>query len=215
MLTIVRVSFQVCMHYLHAVFSTSGIDSILEQYLLTVLGSVEGMAAVQAQAIVHVKVVEPPRFFADDSALGFSPIDMGFVLDAIFQFLDLAKDNGALPMDIDLKIFDRVLKEDEKMHYAAWKQPKCDQKDYSLDGRHVVNTHPLVMAALFTLEDADMQSTEIDTKNLLQALAEGFIDGMKTTSMSDSLSSCEGKYSASVISLAASNPAEASFGAFK
>ena len=76
------------MQYLHEVINTSGIDNILEQYLFTVLGSVEGMAAVRARAILHVKVVEPLRFFANDSDLGFSPIDMGPVLDALFKFLD-------------------------------------------------------------------------------------------------------------------------------
>ncbi len=62
------------MHYLQTVINTAAIDNILEQYLFTVLGSVEGMAAVRARAILHIKVIEPLRFFANDSELGLSPV---------------------------------------------------------------------------------------------------------------------------------------------
>ena len=44
-------------------------------------------------------------------------------------------------------------------------------KGYSVDGEQKVNTHYLAMGALFEPADADMKSTDNDTKNLLQVIA--------------------------------------------
>ena len=84
------------------------------------LGSVEGIAALRARAIFHVKVVSPLRFFANSDALGFSPADMGTVLDEAYDFLMRAKDDGSLLMKLDLDIFEGALDDEDDTHaYVA------------------------------------------------------------------------------------------------
>ncbi len=199
------------MHYLKVVIDTQNIDNILEQYLFTVLSSIEGMSAVRARAILHVKVLEPLRFFANDSDLGLTPVT-----------------------------------DEQRPHYDEWKLSRLNRKGYSVNGKQKVNTHYLVMGALFEPSDADMQSTSEETKNLLQVrrpypfsdslspvcnlpntqvLAEGFIDGMMASPMREHLSAADGEYTAEKVSprtrldfahaLSTSDPAEAFFGVFK
>jgi hypothetical protein len=128
------------------------------------------MAAVRARAILSTKVIDPLRFFANDSGLGLSPADMGPILDRVFDFLVKVKDNGSLLMDMSLDIFVGVLDEEQQTHYDAWKLQRLNQKGYSVNGKLKVNTHYLVMGALFEPADADMKSTDNDTINLLQVI---------------------------------------------
>ena len=118
-----------------------------------------------------VKVVDPLRFFANDSGLGLSPADMGPILDTVYDFLLKVKDNGSLLMDMSLDVFKDVLDDEQQVHYDAWKLQRLNMKGYSVDGKQKVNTHYLAMGALFEPADADMKSTDNDTKNLLQVIA--------------------------------------------
>ena len=63
-------------------------DNTLDLNLFITLGSLECVAALQARAIFFLKVIAPLRFFANSSALGFSPVDMGRPLAALLDFLN-------------------------------------------------------------------------------------------------------------------------------
>ena len=96
---------------------------------------------------------------------------MGPILDTVYDFLLKVKDNGSLLMDMSLDVFKDVLDDEQQVHYDAWKLQRLNMKGYSVDGKQKVNTHYLVMGALFEPADADMKSTDNDTKNLLQVIA--------------------------------------------
>jgi len=101
------------MKYLKFVIDTAKEPAnILELNLFTVLGSVEGMAAVRARAIFFLKVIQPLRFFANYEALGFSPTDMSAPLHALRDFLDKAKEDGTILMSEALDIFADCLEGD-------------------------------------------------------------------------------------------------------
>ena len=74
---------KVFMHFLRDRIASSKDDNKLERCLFTLLGSIEIIAAVRCRAIIHLKVIEPLHFFANDSELSFSPVDMGPILDAV------------------------------------------------------------------------------------------------------------------------------------
>ena len=101
------------MKYLKMVIDTAKEPgNILEHNLFTVLGSVEGMAAVRARAIFFMKVIQPLRYFANYEALGFSPLDMSRPLDELRDFLGRAKEDGSLLIDEKVDIFESCLKGD-------------------------------------------------------------------------------------------------------
>ena len=64
-----------------------GADNKLESCLYTLLSSSEVLAAIRARAIIHLKVVRPMRFFTNSKEVGFTPADMGPVVDSLDQFL--------------------------------------------------------------------------------------------------------------------------------
>lgn len=214
------------MKFLHDQIESNPKENILQSYLFVVLGSVEGMAAIRARAILHEKVISPLRFFANSHDLDFCPVDMGPVLDTLYNFLVKVKDDGSKLMDMNLDIFETMeLTEEQREHYSNFKRAHMDHKSKSIDGKTKVYTQHLVMGMVFEPEDVDMQNTDDDCKNVLQVLAEGFLHGMKHTPMVDLLSSTEGKYSAKNVkeqdradmkgTLSTSNPAERFYGCFK
>ncbi len=95
---------------------------------------------------------------------------MGPILDALLDFLVKVKDNGTLLMDINLDIFDSALTPEQREPYDAWKLHRLNKKGYSMNGKQKVNTHYLVMGALFEPSDADTISTNNDTINLLEVI---------------------------------------------
>ena len=69
------------------------------EFEITTECCLEIIAAIRCRAIVHIKVTEPLRFFTNDSELNFTALDMGHVLDALYDFLNRAKNDGALLME--------------------------------------------------------------------------------------------------------------------
>ena len=105
-----------------------------------------------------------------NNVLFICQVDMGPILDTLLDFLVKVKDNGTLLMDINLDIFDSALTDEQRGPYAAWKLQRLNKKGYSVDGKQKVNTHYLVMGALFEPADADMKSTDNDTISLLELI---------------------------------------------
>ncbi len=95
----------------------------------------EGKAAIWARAILSLKVVDPPRFFANYSGLSLSPADMGPILDTVYDFLLKVKGNCSLLMDMSLNAFKGVLDDEQQVHYNAWKLKRLSTKGYSVDGK--------------------------------------------------------------------------------
>ena len=99
--------------------------------------------------MTHIKVAAPMRFFANDADLDFLPADMGLVLNALYNFLVEAKDNGALFIPLNLDIFEGALQGNALQLYTDWKLKRLKQKGASVDGRTVVNTHLLAISEPF------------------------------------------------------------------
>ena len=183
------------MHFLAKRISSGG-DNKLETCLFVLLGCLEIIAAIRCRAIVHIKVTEPLRFFTNDSELNFTALDMGPVLDALYDFLNRAKDDGALLMDITLDIFEDAVQGADKDRYEEWKLSSFKKKGTSVNGEVKVNTRQLVLGSLFEPEDADAQATDAMTRELLMQWCEGWIEGMVSTPTKESLTALDGKFAA-------------------
>ena len=66
------------------------------------------LAAIRARAILHLKVARPMRFFTNSKEVGFTPADMGPVVDSLYEFLCDMEVDGSKGMDIDLDVFKAV-----------------------------------------------------------------------------------------------------------
>ena len=160
------------MQFLQEQIESNPKGRILESCLFVALGSVEGIAALRARAIFYAKVVSPLRFFGNSDALGFSPADMGTVLDEAYDFFMKAKDDGSLLMKLDLDIFEGALDDEDNNHsYVAWNMSQRNQKSKSVDGTETVKTNHLVMSELFEhLKDEDKEYGSAKTKHYKQWL---------------------------------------------
>mmetsp|Transcript_33146 Transcript_33146/g.38941 ORF Transcript_33146/g.38941 Transcript_33146/m.38941 type:complete len:281 (+) Transcript_33146:253-1095(+) len=166
-----------------------------------VLSSTEATAALRARSIFHRKVIEPLRFLANDTQLGFNTYDMGKVYDPLIEFLRKAKDDGHFFMSATLNIFSDALNEREAAIYDQWEAKKMNQCGKTCDGTMKVNVFDLTTTALFapdepTPEDAEGTSEYELCVKLLQTLAEGFVDGALKCPLKDILTSENGYLSA-------------------
>ena len=101
--------------------------------------------ALRCRAITHLKVVEPLRFFASDSELALSPVDMGPILGALYDFLMRAKDDCKLFMDLKVDIFDAAeMPPAVRARYNDYKAGLLKQTGRTFDGkaRPVVRKQP-------------------------------------------------------------------------
>ena len=160
-------------------------DNTLDQNLFITLGSLECVAALQARAIFFLKVIAPLRFFANSSALGFSPVDMGRPLAALLDFLTVAKDDGSVFFDKALDIFDGFESSpEEKAIYGKWKDYFAKRKGKTVDGTMKVDINELVNNALFE-PNRECPAAHLECIACLEQMTLGFIEAMGDTPMAD------------------------------
>ena len=181
----VFMNLSLYMRFLKLKIDANKDDSTLDQNLFITLGSLECVAAIQARAIFFLKVIAPLRFFANSSALGFSPVDMGRPLAALLEFLSQANVDGSMFFNKALDIFDGF--EDcpeEKAIYDEWKDFFAKRKGKTVDGSMKVNIDELVKNALFE-PNRECQAAHLECVACLEQYALGFLQAMGDTPMAD------------------------------
>ena len=157
--------------------------------------SSEVVAALRSRAIFHLKVVEPLRFLTNDKEIGFNSIDIGTVLDALFEFLTLVKDDGALLLDLNVDIFMDHLEEEHQQIYQCFLAKRFNQKGKSCDGKTEAKIHNLIVAELYEPSVEIASSSRDFTVAFLSSLAAGYLDGMLKSPTKDHLSHLDGHLS--------------------
>jgi hypothetical protein len=94
-------------------------------------------------------------------------------------------------LDPELDIFKDVFEDDELAIYETWLSKSRRRKVRSLDRKHIVNLHHLVVSQLYEHGD----NTREHTLACLREHASGFIDGAISTPLREHLSDYDGKYS--------------------
>lgn len=101
--------------YLQTLVFNTGHSNILEDFLYTTRRSMQFVAMSRANAVIDLRISRPWRWLCGKSAelRDWSPIKNNEVLDitSIYDVFTRAKDNGALLLDPQLNVFEKVSEE--------------------------------------------------------------------------------------------------------
>lgn len=165
--------------YLHTLVFGTGHKNILEDFLYSACRTLQFLAMSRANAIIDLRISRPMRWLAGKSAEldGWSPIKNNEVLDLVEAVFLTAKDNGAVLLDPNLCVFQKIA--DEQPLFREYLQHMYEHDAVlSPDGRTRHLHYKLALKEALNPADESNQSCHAKTVEYLEVQCAAAIEKM-------------------------------------